>query len=350
MERAGHNRERDLKLSSLINEILEIQTDQIETSERWGFCEENDKEAHEFYKLQQESLWVPTETNFGDDLTRFNLLTEEQKVPLMNCLVIFQILDGTVIDCICLKFLLMGQTISQKLPYIAQLNGEAIHSQSYDLQLRAIVPDEQERLRLLDRANSEDWIVKYSDFGDRHIVKSNRDLIYQLTAQASLEGLGFIALFAVIFYYRTHSIINDIPGITSSNAFISRDETLHRNYAVVRVKNLLKTYSEEELPEVINNIAEIVKELVDIIEKAVPTILPKNFDDLTQDDLIEYSKFTADTLLEDMGLPKVYNARMSLPYMLMIGGADKGNYYEVSIDSYKRGDTYKETEETEEDW
>jgi len=339
---------RDHEISLLINRLLEIQSEDLTNSERWGFNEEKDVEEHDYFKLQQKLLWVPTEINFKDDYTRFNMLTKEQKEPLLRCLVVFQTLDGAVVDSVCQKMQFTARTLSEKLPYLAQIFMEALHSQSYDLQLRAIVPDEIKRMKYLKRADSEEWILRYSQFSDKHIAKSNQDLIYQLTAQAALEGVGFIALFAIIFYYKTHPIIQDIPGITGSNELISRDEAAHRDYAVHRVKKFLTKYPEEELPSVIDRITEIVKELVDIIEYAIPTLLPNEFSDLKRIDLIDYTRFTADNLLLDMGLPLVYKSRMSLPYMLTIGGANKSNFYERDTTAYTRGDMYDE--EDKNDW
>lgn len=340
---AERAKNRAREIATLTTRLIELQEEQEpEDSERWGFNDGGD--GNKFFKLQQSMLWVPTETNFSNDFSIYQTYNEKQQNLLKRCLTIFLTLDGAVIDSVATKMFLMAKTLSLKLPYIAQMYMESIHSQSYDLQLRAIVPDEKEREKLLKEADSEVWISRYTDYDRKHILYSNEDEIFMLAAQAALEGVGFIALFAIIFYFKKHPVLKDVKGITSSNTLIARDESTHRDYAVYRVKKLYSEYSAEELPKVKEKIKEIVMELVEVVEKAIPTLLPEDFEDLTQQQLIDFTRYTADYLLYDMDLEKVYNAPMSLPYMETLGNEVKTNFYERDTNEYTRGDIHDTTD------
>lgn len=339
-ERSGS---RIREITSLATQLIRLQEEQEpENSERWGF---NDGGAgNEHFKIQQAAIWVATSVDFSKDHATFQQYSKQHQNLLLRCLVIFQTLDGAVIDSVATKMFLLAPNLSMKLPYTIQIYMEAVHSQSYDLQLRALVKDDRERTRLLKEADGHEWITRYINYDKKHILESNDDEIYMLTAQASLEGIGFIALFSIIFYFKYHPELKDIEGITASNTYIARDESAHRDYAVYRIKELLKTYSAEEISIVMQRIQALVIELVEVVESAIPTLLPEDLADLTQQQLIDNTRYTADLLLEDIGLPRYYNAPLALEYMRNLSTSRKTNMYERETTEYSHNNIHDPTD------
>ncbi|AUO15213.1 WSSV449 [White spot syndrome virus] len=67
-------------------------------------------------------------------------------------------------------------------------------------------------------------------------MQSNNDLAELIVAFAAVEGIFFSGAFASIFWIKNRGIL---PGLTSSNEFISRDEGLHRDFACMLLKRVL---------------------------------------------------------------------------------------------------------------
>merc|ERR1740138_86973 len=60
----------------------------------------------------------------------------------------------------------------------------------------------------------------------------------RLLAFACVEGIMFSSSFAAIFYLKYRKV--NMPALTNSNELISRDEGLHRDFAVLLYKNYVK--------------------------------------------------------------------------------------------------------------
>jgi len=315
----------DLKLFDFIS-TLQVKKEVL-NSDRWAIFESSDPEAYLSYKEQESAFWVPEEVTFSQDERNFGQLTEEQKIPLIKCLVVFQTLDGAVIDQFVLKLIAQTETITEKLPYVRQLTAEATHAESYKLQLEAIVRDSVEREKLIRSIDSEEWIQNYRNFISKYMDNPFEELINQLIVQAFLEGVGFSAFFAVIFWYKQMPFALDIPGITESNEFIIREEGMHRDYAILRI-NRLKT------PDLEERLKKISDELISIIEKALPTILPVDLPQLTKKSLLDYCRYVSDGNFIDLGYPEYYNVDNPLTYMETIGSASKSNFFERGTTTY----------------
>ena len=302
-------------------------------SNLWSIFEKIDPEAYQSYKDQESALWVPGEIPFNGDYVQFTKLDENQKTPLVKCLVIFQTLDGAVIDKFVLKQILNAQTLTEKMPYIRQLVAEATHAESYKFQLEAIVPNSVEREKLIRSVDSEAWIQMYSNFVEKYMDDETVGDLIQLLVQAFLEGVGFSAFFAVIFWYKCCPHAHDVPGITSSNDLIAREEGLHRDWAITRVKRLIG----EDRENFLKLVKTISDEIIEIISESLPTILPVDLPGLTKKSLLDYAKYTADGIFLDLDLDEYYGLDNPLAYMDTIGGVKKTNFFERATTEYSRG-------------
>jgi ribonucleoside-diphosphate reductase subunit M2 len=309
----------------------------IPNSRRLGLFPITDPAAYQFYLDQQKIVWNPNEVSFSQDYVNFCKLTKDEQTPLLKVLTIFQTLDGSVIDHFVLGLLQKAPTVEEQLPYIFQLCGEAVHSVSYSLQLKNLVPDDKERLLLLQEADSQPWIKDYQDFVEKYTAEDVPEII-SLIAQSALEGIGFSGLFAIVFWYRTSHFSHDIPGVTTSNEYIAAEEGIHRNFAVFRFLRLRAKYEGDIYPQV----HQILTELMEIIKRAAVVILPVDLPGLTRQDLINYSLFVTDMLYVDLGYSKVFNLENSLKYMNRIGGIQKTSGFERSNTDYNRGDLYRD--------
>ena len=104
-----------------------------------------------------------------------------------------------------------------------------------------------------------------------------------------------------------------MPGLTSSNELISRDEGLHTDFAVLLYSMLFEKLPEETIHSIIQEAVEIEKEF--IIESIPCRLIGMNSDLMSQ-----YIEFVADRLIVQLGYSKIYNTANPFDFMEMISG------------------------------
>lgn len=105
---------------------------------------------------------------------------------------------------------------------------ENIHSEMYSLMIETIIKDEKEKNELLNAVETipsikkkAQWILKW--------IKSDDAFSKRLIAFAVVEGIFFCGSFCSIFWLK-HIYKNKMNGLTLSNEFIARDESMHTQF------------------------------------------------------------------------------------------------------------------------
>ena len=119
-----------------------------------------------------------------------------------------------------------------------------------------------------------------------------------------------------------------MPGLCSSNEFISRDEGLHCDFACL----LYKSYLVNKLPE--RRVQKIIKDAVNIEKKFVKEALPVELIGMNSNLMAQYVEFCADRLLHSLGVSKVFNATNPFEWMTMISLQGKTNFFEKRVSEY----------------
>ena len=102
-----------------------------------------------------------------------------------------------------------------------------------------------------------------------------------------------------------------MPGLTSSNELISRDEGLHTDFAVL-------IYSMLENKLSYDTIKEIVMEAVEIEKEFIIDSIPCKLIGMNSELMSEYIEFVADRLVAQLGYEKIYNTKNPFSFMEMI--------------------------------
>lgn len=316
----------------LAKKIIEFLESSASISDRRSLYPIEDAEEFKYFELQQKAHWVPKEVRFVDDHTNFCMLKPEQQEPLIWTLATFQVLDGGVIDALTFSFLLEAKTLEEKAFYIIQLNMEMFHAESYARQLEAVCPNPKKREEIIKTVDNQKWLRDQDVFVSKYITDTEICSALRHVARAATEGIGFSGLFAVVFYYKKMPNAIDIPGVTSSNEFIARDEGIHRDHAVHRHRRFCqedkRTYPEESLAILLEYL---------VIKRACNEAIVKNpLPGLTAEKLNTFDEFLTDNLLEDLGYARHFGVSNPLPYMSSIGGIVKNNGFEKQGTSYAR--------------
>ena len=112
-----------------------------------------------------------------------------------------------------------------------------------------------------------------------------------------------------------------------SNEFISRDEALHCEFAI-----LLYSKLERKLNR--NEIYDIIKEAVEIEKEFIIEAIPCRLIGMNAGLMSNYIEFVADRLVLQLGYEKIYNTKNPFDFMHMISLERKTNFFENKVSEY----------------
>ena len=129
-----------------------------------------------------------------------------------------------------------------------------------------------------------------------------------------------------------------MPGLTTSNEFISRDEGLHTDFAC-----LLYGMQDNKLTK--TKAYKLVKEAVKIEKEFITESLPCALVGMNSKQMSQYIEFVADRLLLQLGYPKTFNSANPFPFMERISLEGKDNFFEKRVTNYALSGIGKTEEE-----
>jgi ribonucleoside-diphosphate reductase subunit M2 len=118
-----------------------------------------------------------------------------------------------------------------------------------------------------------------------------------------------------------------MPGLTLSNEFISRDEALHSEFAVLIYSKLHKKLDKSK-------IAEIVREAVEIEKEFITESLPCRLIGMNAKLMTQYIEFVGDRLCLQLGIDKIYGSANPFDFMELISLESKSNFFERTVSEY----------------
>jgi ribonucleoside-diphosphate reductase beta chain len=211
--------------------------------------------------------------------------------------------------------------------YSFQAAMENIHSETYSLMIDTLATDQQKGTLFNHIENhpgtkaKAEWAMKYME-AKRGCVTNFSE---RLVAFACVEGIMFSSSFCAIYWLKNRGLC---PGLTFSNELISRDEGLHRDFAVAMYKMCPKLTRKRILV--------IVQSAVEVEMEFVKHSLPENLKGMNYDMMTQYVKFVADHLLNSLGYNKLYKVKNPFPFMDMISLEGKTNFFERRVGEYSR--------------
>jgi ribonucleotide reductase beta subunit family protein with ferritin-like domain len=120
-----------------------------------------------------------------------------------------------------------------------------------------------------------------------------------------------------------------MPGLTVSNEFISRDEALHVEMAVLIYKHIQNKLDAATIYKIVSEAVQMEKEF--IIESIPCAMIGMNADLMSQ-----YIEYVADRLVVQLGYEKIYNTANPFVFMELISMENKTNFFEERVSSYSK--------------
>jgi ribonucleotide reductase beta subunit family protein with ferritin-like domain len=277
------------------------------------------------YKKAVSSFWTVEEIAFTD-IDDWNKLTKNEQHYLENTLAFFAGSDGIVNENIVTRFYDDVKIPEARAFYTFQMAMESVHSECYSLLIDTYIKDDQKKHQLFNAIELNPNIKRKAEWAMKWI-QCEESFARRLVAFAIVEGVFFSGAFASIYYIKEKGILH---ALTFSNELISRDESLHTEFAILLYKTL-----ENKLNE--SDVHSIFSEAVDIEIDFVISTLQCGLLGINSDLMSDYIKYVADRLLVQLGYNKLYNINhCPLDFMERISMTNKSNFFEVRVAEYSK--------------
>jgi ribonucleotide reductase beta subunit family protein with ferritin-like domain len=314
-------------------------SEKLSDTERFCLFPIRYQEVWKMYKKQVASFWTSDEIDLSRDKTDWQRISDEERFFISRILAFFVSADGIVGENLATMFFSDTQIPEIRCFYGFQLAMENIHAETYSLLLDTLITDESEKLLLLNSIQSIDPIRKKANWTLKWI-DNNSSFIERLIAFAIVEGVFFSGSFCSIFWFKKRGLF---PGLSFSNELISRDESLHCEFACLLYK-LISTneIDVKKIRGIKNNtipkqtVDQIITEAVDIEKEFIDYILPKQILDINAKLMKQYIEFVADRLLLNLGFQKIFYSENPFQWMEMISLEGKTNFFERRVSEYQK--------------
>jgi ribonucleoside-diphosphate reductase beta chain len=274
-----------------------------------------DEEAWVFYKKAEASFWTTEEVDLANDRKDFDTLSENERFFILHVLAFFAASDGIVNE--------NG----------FQIMMENIHAETYSVLIDTYANSEEQRNYLFNAIETMPAVARKAEWALRWV--DNGTFAERLIAFAAVEGIFFSGCFCSIFWMKKRGLM---PGLTFANEQISKDEGMHRDFAVL-LHNRLKH------PLSVDRIHALVSEAVLCEQHFVTEALPVALIGMNNGLMSQYIEFVADHLLSSLGVPRLYNTPNPFDWMELISLEGKTNFFEKRVGEYQKAGVNSAAEE-----
>jgi len=283
-------------------------------------------EVWKMYKKHLAAFWTAEEIDLAKDVVDWEKLSEDEKHFISMVLAFFAGSDGIVLENLVERFMSDIDIPEVRSFYAFQTAAETIHSETYSLLIETLIQDYNKKSILFDAINNFECINKKAVWATKWIADEKSDFAERLIAFAAVEGIFFSGAFCSIFWLKKRGLM---PGLCLSNEFISRDEGLHTEFAILVYHQFANKLDSSK-------IVEIITEAVSIEKEFILEALPCNLIGMNSRSMSDYIEFVADRLLVQLGCTKVYNKKNPFVFMEMISMEGKTNFFEKRVSEYSK--------------
>ncbi len=287
----------------------------------------------EMYKKAENSFWTAEEVDLSADLKDWERLNDGERHFITHVLAFFAASDGIVNENLAVNMMNAVQLPEARCFYGFQIMMENIHSEMYSLLIDTYVKDPNEKNHLFNAIDTVPCVTRKAEWALRWIEKGS--FAERLVAFAAVEGIFFSGSFCSIFWLKKRGLM---PGLATSNEFISRDEGLHCDFACLLFGMLKHKLTQEQVYSMIISAVEIEQEFI-------TDALPVDLIGMNAKLMRQYIEFVADRLLNSLGCKKYYNSANPFDFMESISLEGKTNFFEKRVSEYTKAGVGKNRED-----
>jgi ribonucleotide reductase beta subunit family protein with ferritin-like domain len=280
-----------------------------------------------FRKKIEALHWIAQEIDLSRDRTDWETrMDDDQRHFVKRQLGFFARSDIDVLDNLDRNFGEEVDCLEAQMVYAAQKDQECAHTESYNLQIEAVLsgPERQDALHAAHTmpavAAMRAWVLRWFD---RALPVGDR-----LVAFAAVEGVLFSSGFSALQWLRE---LNLLPGITLANQFIVRDEGIHTLFACLLVRTYLAVRPSQA------RIEAIFREAVGVVDGLTEESLPVGLIGMNSGLMKQYVRYQADCVVSDMGYQPIFEETNPFAWMdkLSLNEVAKSNFFEKQVSQYQ---------------
>jgi ribonucleoside-diphosphate reductase beta chain len=298
----------------------------VNTSNKYTIFPIKNKEVWNCFINHKKAIWFVDDVDPSLDLNDWKKLNDDEKYFIKHILAFFAASDGIVMENLCLNFSNEIQMAEARSFYAMQTFIENEHSIMYSKLIETYVTNINEKTKLFNAIETIPSIAKKAQWAQKWI-NNNARFALRLFAFAIVEGLFFSGAFCSIYWIAERGIM---PGLTMSNSYISRDENLHTEFAVMLYnKYVVNKLTNQEATDIFIESVELEKEF--IIEALPCSLLGMNVTLMSQ-----YIEFVADKLCKSLGHESPFNGvKCPFPFMDKICMQSQTNFFDTRVSEYQ---------------
>jgi ribonucleoside-diphosphate reductase subunit M2 len=278
------------------------------------------------FQTQRKAIWSESEIDLIEDIKQWKTLTSNEQFFIKRVLAFFAGSDGIVMENLGARFMREVQIPEVRNFYASQIYIETVHGIMYAQLLDAYVTDPQEKRMLFNSietipavAQKAQWALKWIESADQFAAR--------LVAFACVEGIFFSGSFCCIYWLKERGIL---PGLTTSNDFIARDEGLHCDMAILLYTKYITHKLSDETAHA------IVREALDIEKQFIVDSIPCKMIGMNADLMSRYIEFVANRLVVQLGhTPLFSHTTNPFPFMDRICFDSKDNFFDKRVSNYQ---------------
>ncbi|HEU0081115.1 MAG TPA: ribonucleotide-diphosphate reductase subunit beta [Candidatus Paceibacterota bacterium] len=280
------------------------------------------KWAYDLYNQAVRNTWFPHEIALKEDLDDWAKMTEDERHAVKFLMAFFNPAELIVNRSIALGIYPYLKSPECHLYLAKQMWEEANHCVAFEYVLETFPFDRekiyQTHLEVPSMQAKEAYILKYmkrmmDDKLDIETADGKKDFIRNLVAtNIVMEGIWFYSGFMVALSFRQR---NQLRNFGSMINWVIRDESLHLKFGMNLVHNILEENAELLTEEFATEIRDIIVEGVNLEVNYNKDLFPNGILGLNADYVNQYVMYVCDRRLEELGLPKYYNATNPAKWM-----------------------------------
>jgi ribonucleoside-diphosphate reductase beta chain len=289
----------------------------------------------EYFKLQQQAHWLPTEVPMADDIVDFKAKLTAQESNL-----IIQVL----------RFFTQGDLEVQN-----NYNSKLVHifpKPEITMMLTAFAAMETVHVWAYSHLNDTLGLpeVEYKAFRDYEAMKNKYEYLQNFSIEtdadiaknlavfgAFMEGISLFASFAILMNFPRRGLLKNVGQIITWSI---RDESLHSEGICTLFREFIKERSYIWTEDFKKELYKICDEMVGLEDNFIDTCFALGaVEGLTSAEVKDYIRYIANKRLGDLNLEPIYDIKENpLPWLnLMVNGKEHANFFETRATEYAKG-------------
>lgn len=301
------------------------------------------KWAYDLYNQAVRNTWFPHEITLKEDLQDWEKMTGDERHAVKFLMAFFNPAELIVNRSIALGIYPYLKSPECHLYLAKQMWEEANHCVAFEYVLETFPFDRTKifdlHLEVPSMVNKEAYINKYmkrmmDESLNIETVEGKKDFLRNLVAtNIVMEGIWFYSGFMVALSFRQR---NQMRNFGSMINWVIRDESLHLKFGINLIHNILEENSELLTEEFAAEIRDIIVEGVNLEVAYNKDLFPNGILGLNADYVNQYVMYVTDRRLEELGLPKFYNATNPAKWMSTSTDVfELVNFFEAQNTSYE---------------